>query len=137
MSAVSLCACGGSHFANQPRPPAPAQLSVAISGSRVSVSPDTIRAGPVTFTITNLTSSAESLSVAAAGSGSQPLVSTSPINPQGTTVVSADLSTQGDYVVSASGSGAEASVAGPTSLTPARVHVGAPPPGSDNTLLNP
>jgi hypothetical protein len=139
-TAVSLCACGSSHFANQTRPPLPVQLSVAITDSRVSVSPASIAAGPVTFTITNLTSNPESLSVAQAGSSAGvggDLISTSPINPQGTAVVSADLSTPGDYQVSAGGSAAEASASGPTTLASARVHVGPRAPGSGNTLLTP
>lgn len=136
-TAVSLCACGSSHFANQSRPPVTAQLSVAITTRGVSVSPASIGAGPVTFTITNLTANAESLSVAASGSSGGALISTSPINPQGTDVVSADLSRQGDYSVSASASGTEASVSGPTSPTPAQLHVGASRPSSSNTLLTP
>lgn len=138
LTAVSICACGGSsHFANQTRPPLPVNLTVAVSDSQVSVSPASVGAGPVTLTITNLTSSAESLRVAPAGSSGQPLVSTSPINPQGTAVVSADLARPGEYLVSATSSGAEASVSAPGSVAPARVHVGAARSSGGNTLLTP
>lgn len=136
VTAVSLCACGSSHFANQTPPASPVSLSVAISGTRVSVSPASIAAGPVSLTIANLSSSAESLSVAAAGSEGQPLVSTSPINPQGTATVSADLSRQGTYEVTASSGGPAASTSGPTVPAAAQVHVG-PPRSGGTTLLTP
>jgi hypothetical protein len=138
VTAASLCGCGGSsHFANQSRPPLPVNLTVAITNTRVSVSPASIGAGPVTFTITNLSSSAEALDVGPAGSGAQPLVSTSPINPQGTAMVSADLANPGDYVVSASSSGTQASVAPTGAAAPAHVHVSAARASGGNTLLTP
>jgi hypothetical protein len=134
-TAVSLCACGSSHFANQTPPATEVSLSVAITDTRVSVSPASIGAGPVSLTIANLSSSAQSLSVAAAGSRGQ-LVSTSPINPQGTATVSADLNRQGTYVVTANSSGPDASTSAPSAVAAAQVHVG-PPRSGGSTLLSP
>jgi|SRR5579872_5775093 len=136
-SAVSLCACGSSHFANQTRPPIPVSLSVAITDTRVSVSPASIGAGPVSLTIANLSSRAQSLSVTSAGTQGQPLVSTSPINPEGTATVSADLSRQGTYDVAAATGGPDASTSGPSAVAAAQIQVGPPRPSGGSTLLSP
>jgi hypothetical protein len=137
-TAVALGACGGSsHFANQSRPAVPINLTVAITDTRVSVSPASIGAGPVLVTIANLGSSAESLSVAPAGAGAQPLVSTSPINPQGTATVSVDFSRQGTYEVTASRTAADASTSAPSSMAAAQVRVGPPRASGGSTLLAP
>jgi hypothetical protein len=133
-----VCGCGNStRYANKPRPALPVNLTVAISDSRVSVSPSTVGAGPVVFEVTNQSTRAESLSVARTGGGGS-LASTGPINPQGTAQVSVNFA-RGDYMVSTStaASGNDASQAQSTSVRPARVHVGPSRPGSRGVLLTP
>jgi len=134
VSALAVSACGGtSTAATTPRPPAPVNLTVYIDNSRVSVSPSSVGAGPVTFIITNQASQAESLQILPPGSsGGQPLANTGPINPQAAAQVTVDFSFQGTYSVGADGGGA-----GSGSTRAASIHVGAPRPSSDNQLLQP
>ena len=53
-AALAVSGCGSTAAGvTTPRPPAPANLTVYIDNSRVSVSPSTVGAGPVAFVITN------------------------------------------------------------------------------------
>ncbi len=53
-AALAISACGEDDFENNPRPPAPIELSALISDSAVRVSPaNDVGAGPVTVTISN------------------------------------------------------------------------------------
>jgi hypothetical protein len=137
---TTLSACGGSkHFANEPRPPAPVNLTVYINDQRVSVSPGKVGAGPIIFIITNQASSAESLAVTSSGGGSsQPLADTGPISPQGTAQLSVDLKSPGDYTVGiAPNNSTEAAAATPTGIQPALIHVGQPRASSNNEVAQP
>ena len=86
LAAATIAGCGGgSHFANQTRPPAPVNVTVYINDQRVSVSPSSVGAGPVQLIVTNQATTAESLTMARAGdSSSQPLADTGPISPDST-----------------------------------------------------
>jgi hypothetical protein len=140
VGAVAVAGCGGNTktFANQTPPPTPVNVTVYIDNARVSVSPATTGAGPVTFIVTNHATKAESLQVQAAGSGGgqQPLANTGPINPQGTASVKVDLTEQGKYTVSTgSGGTTEASTASPSSsIAPATLTIGPPRPSSRGDL---
>jgi hypothetical protein len=137
---TTLSACGGSkHFANQPRPPAPVNMTVYINDQRVSVSPAKVGAGPIIFIITNQASSAESVAVtSSAGGSSQPLADTGPISPQATAQLSVDLKDPGDYTVGiAPNNSTEAAAATPTGIQPALIHVGQPRPNSNNEVAQP
>jgi hypothetical protein len=136
VTALFICGCGNTtRYANKPRPATPINLTVYIGNNHVSVSPASIGAGPVVFEVTNQSGSAQSLSVSSAGGNS--LASTGPINPQGTAQVAVDLA-RGEYQISASSGGSsDASQAQPGSLSPGRVHVGAPRPSAGGTLLSP
>lgn len=139
-TATVLSACGSSkHFANQPRPAPPVNLTVYINDQRVAVSPGSVGAGPVVFIITNQASNAESLSVSSSGSGnSQPLADTGPISPQATAQLSVDLNSPGDYSVGVGrGSSTEAAAAAPTGIQSAQIHVGKPRPNSNNDIAQP
>jgi len=138
LAGLVVAGCGGgTTFANQPRPPAPVNVTVYVNNDRVSVSPASIGAGPVVFIVTNQAGNAESLAIAPASSSSQPLADTGPINPQGTAEVTVSF-TPGTYTVSTGGSGAtEASLAAAPGIRPASFSVGAPRSSASNQLLEP
>jgi hypothetical protein len=138
LTAVAAAGCGGgAHFANQPRPPAPVNMSVYINDRRVSVSPGSVGAGPVLFIITNQASSAESLTVTSPG-GSQALADTGPISPQATAQLTVNLSNPGQYTVGiAPNSSTEAAAATPTGIHPALISVGNPRPSSNSQVAQP
>ena len=52
---------GGSDYANKPRPPAPINVTAAISNSKISVSPQRFGAGPIVLIISNQSSSAQAV----------------------------------------------------------------------------
>ncbi len=128
--ALLATACGGgSHFANKPRPAVPVNLTVYINNARVSVSPSTVGAGPVVFIITNQAQKAESLTIAPRNSGST-VASTGPINPQGTTQVTVNLDSPGDYRLMTEDQA-------PGSIQSAPLHIGPARPSASNQLLQP
>jgi hypothetical protein len=127
---------GGAHFANKSRPATPVDSTVYINDARVSVSPNSIGAGPVVFTITNQASHTETLTFQHDGSGAS-VASSAPINPQTTTQVTVDFN-QGDYTVATTNAGAtQAAKATPTSIQAAKLHIGPPRPNSNGALLQP
>jgi hypothetical protein len=138
LSALAVAGCGGSKpFANQPRPPAPVNLTVYVNNDRVSISPASVGAGPVVLIVTNQASNAESLAVAPSNSGGQPLADTGPINPQGTAAVTVDF-TPGTYTVATNASGTtEASLASTPGVRPALLHVGPTRASASSQLLEP
>jgi hypothetical protein len=128
--ALSASACGStSSGATTPRPPAPVDLSVYISNSAVSVSPASVGAGPVAFTVTNQADQTESLQIVQGGAAAgQSLANTGPINPQATAQVTVNFAQPGTFTVSTADGG---------SIKPATIHVGKERSGSDNQLLQP
>jgi hypothetical protein len=135
--ALLAAGCGsGAHFANKARPPTPVDSTVYINDARVSVSPNSVGAGPVVFTITNQASRTETLTFQRAGGGSA-VASSAPINPQTTTQVTVDF-TQGNYTVGTTGaSGTDAANATPASVQSATLRIGPPRPNSNGALLQP
>jgi hypothetical protein len=136
LGALVLSACGsaGGHSASLPRPPNPVNLTVFVNDSRVSVSPRTVGAGPITFIVTNQASRAESLAISSGGST---LASTAPINPQGTTQVSVDFK-PGRYTISTGPRGPnDAQRSKQSSIRPASIHIGRERESSGNELLQP
>jgi hypothetical protein len=94
LALLGLGGCGSSGgYANQPRPPAPANVAVAINDSRVLISPASIGAGPVVLLVANESSRSRDLVVDGAGGAAcvREPASTGPINPQGTARVSVGL----------------------------------------------
>ena len=133
---LGLSACGstGGKAASLPRPPDPVNMTVYVNDSRVSVSPRSVGAGPITFIVTNQASRAESLAISRGGST---LASTAPINPQGTTQVSVDFR-PGIYTVATGPRGRnEAQISRQTSIRPASIHIGRQRRSSGNDLLQP
>lgn len=134
--AVSACGSSGGKLATEVRPPAPVNLTVYVSDSRVSVSPSSVGAGPVLFIVTNQAHRAESLTISRNGA-SNGIATTAPINPQGTTQLAVDFR-PGDYSISTSPHGTtDASLSTPSSIRPASIHIGRERPNSSSDLLQP
>jgi hypothetical protein len=128
---VTACGSVGGKSASALRPPAPVNLTVYVDDARVSVG-----AGPVVFIVTNQASKAEALAISKSGQ-SQPLASTAPINPQGTTQVAVDFR-PGDYTISTAGHGAtDAQLSQTSSIRSASIHIGHERANSSADLLQP
>jgi hypothetical protein len=125
LAAPALAGCGSSKgYANAPRPPAPANIGVAVTNARVLISPDRIGAGPVVLLVANESSRSRDLTVA--GTCVAAPASTGPINPQGTARVSVGL-VRGACVVGVRDGGP----------APARLTVGAQRTSAQADLLQP
>jgi hypothetical protein len=137
LTVVALAGCGGgSHFANDPRPATPVNLSVYVNDKRVSISPSSLTPGAVTITITNQSSSSQAIEVVNAG-GSSAISTTGPISPQATDQVTVSLPA-GHYTVAvAPNRSTEAAAATPTGVAPASLTVHGQRPNSNNQLLQP
>jgi hypothetical protein len=123
--------CGGSSadYKNEPRPPATIVLTGYVDEHRVSVSPRSLGAGPISLIVTNQTSTAQSVTLESAdamGSGPGLKQVTAPISPQDTATLKADVR-PGRYMVH---------VAGDT-IRAARVQVGPERASAQNDLLQP
>ncbi|MGH2866583.1 MAG: hypothetical protein ACRDNK_03310 [Solirubrobacteraceae bacterium] len=137
-SSLAATACGsvGGKSASALRPPTPVNLTVYVDNARVSVSPASIGAGPVVFIVTNQASKAEALEISKSGQN-QPLASTAPINPQGTTQVAVDFR-PGNYTISTAGHGAtDAQLSQTSSVRSASIHIGHERASSSDNLLQP
>jgi hypothetical protein len=135
---VAISGCGGAGGASPTasRPPAPVNLTVYVNDSKVSVSPTSVGAGPVVFVVTNQASHAEALAISSV-EGSNMLASTAPINPQATTQVSVDFK-PGNYTIATAPHGStDASLANPTRIAAASIHIGPARPSADSSLLDP
>jgi len=135
---LAVSGCGGTQFANAPRPATPINLSVYVNDTRVSVSPDSVGAGQIMFIVTNQASKTESLTIGPTDNPGQSLASTGPINPQATAQVTVDLQQPGSYTIAAGrGGSSEAARAGANSIEPGRLQIGSPRPSASNALLQP
>jgi len=133
-----LTACGsvGGQAASKLRPPVPINLTVYVNDGEISVSPTSLGAGPAVFIVTNQASQAESLAISRSGQ-SNPLASTAPINPLGTTQVSVDFR-PGDYTIATAAHGStDASLSRPSSIRAASFHIGRSRASSSGALLQP
>jgi hypothetical protein len=128
--AVGVAACGAeSDYQNKPRPPSPINVTAAIDGSRVRVSPGTFGAGPVVFIISNQSGAAQKVTfetdeLGAAHGGIR--ASSPTIGPRSTGQLKVDAP-EGTYTLSASGG----------DITPANVEVSTRRRSSQNDLLLP
>ncbi len=97
---VTVAGCGGDgDYANDPRPPAPINVTAAITNQRVSVSPQRFGAGPIVLIISNQSTSAQEVTFETDElGGSEPgrKFNTTPINPRGTAQLKVDVR-QGDW----------------------------------------
>src|SRR5947209_17744846 len=137
VTALAASGCGGgTTFANKPRPPAPVNLTVYVSNSRVSVSPSSVGAGPVVFIVTNAADQTESITVQS--TDGIHLASTGPVNPQSTAQVTVDFRDPGTYTVNAGQAGStQATQNQPTSIQPATIRIGKQRPSASDQLLQP
>lgn len=127
--ALALAGCGSaSDYANDPRPPSPITVSAAISPKKITVSPTSFGAGPVTFLIANLTDQNQTVTVETRDLSDKAGIrqSSSVINPQGTASLKVDIA-EGDYVVSVK----------ENSIRAAHLRVGAKRKSSQDQLLQP
>ena len=111
LALLALAGCGGGgDYANKPRPPAPINVTAAITNSRVSVSPRTFGAGPIVLIISNQSSSAQKVTFQTDElGGSQPgrKFNTTPINPRATATLKVDVR-QGNWKLSTADGGIRA-----------------------------
>jgi len=95
-----LAGCGGGDdYANRPRPPAPINVTAAISDARISVSPRRFGAGPIVLIISNQSSSAQEVTFETDELGASlpgRSFNTTPINPRGTASLKVDVR-EGDW----------------------------------------
>jgi hypothetical protein len=129
VAAVALAGCGSeSDYANEPRPPAPINVSAAISPSKVTVSPTEFGAGPITLLIANLTDESQQLTIETESLSQEAGIqqTSSVINPQGTGTLKVDVP-EGTYVVRVARKG----------IAETTVRVGAERESSQDQLLQP
>jgi hypothetical protein len=126
---LGLPACGEEDHANRERPAASINVTAAIIGDRVNVSPHRFGAGPIRLIVTNQTKSAQALTFETdevGGDSSGTTQTTAPIRPSGTETLEVDVR-EGDYAISTSD----------RAIEPANVKVGAPRPSAQGDLLLP
>jgi hypothetical protein len=135
--AVGISACGtsGGRLPTRPRSPTPIALSVYVNDSRISVSPSSVGAGPVVFTVTNQARTAEALAISRSGRTTA-IARTAPINPDGTTQVSVNFR-PGLYTIATARAGTDAQLSRQASIRSARIRIGRERPSSSNQLLQP
>ena len=93
--------CGSEEdYANEPRPPAPINVSVAVSPDKVTVSPNEFGAGPITLLIANLTDENQRLTVETQELSKEAGIKqqSSVVNPRGTGTLKVDVP-EGNIVV--------------------------------------
>jgi hypothetical protein len=127
---VTVAGCGGDDdYANDPRPPAPINVTAAITNSRVSVSPQRFGAGPIVLVISNQSSSAQEVTFETDELGGEApgrTFNTTPINPRGTATLKVEVR-PGDWKLRTGDGGIRA----------AAVSVGEARESAQNDLLQP
>jgi hypothetical protein len=130
VAAIVLAGCGATADSRtDPRPPAPIVLTASISDQRVSVSPRSFGAGPISLIVTNQTKAAQRVtleSVDAVGQGPGLKQETAPISPRDTATLKADVE-PGRYSVHVSGD----------AIAAAALRVGPDRKSAQNDLLQP
>jgi hypothetical protein len=126
LAALALAAggCGGDDEArSQQRPPVPINVSVLVGPERLTLSPNSFGAGPVTLLVSNQSGAAQTLTI----DGPRLRRSVGPIPPDDTATVKVTMGT-GDYTVSAQED---------AGIKPGALTVGAPRDSAQNQLLLP
>lgn len=138
--ALLASGCGGDDdFKNDPRPPVPVQLTGVITDEKVTVSPRTIRPGPVVLLVSNQSDAAHTIRL----QGPEPKSDdeervdeeVGPVNPGDTGTLQATLERTPDgYTVRANPDGA---VDPDEVIAPARISVSGEKDSSSDELLLP
>jgi len=121
LAGLLLAGCGAEDFPNDPRIPAPIEVSARVDSERVQVSPNKFGAGLVNFTVANLSGSPVRFSVTGPTEGS-----TVEIQPGAPDYLKMNLK-EGTYEASAS----------KAKIRPATIEVGPERKSSQNELLEP
>jgi hypothetical protein len=128
--AALVAGCGGgTTYKNNPRPPAPINITASVSGAGIAVSPGSFGAGPIVLIVTNQTGASQEITFESNELGaSKPGVTqtTEPINPRGTGQLKVNV-TEGSYRVRAANA----------DIAPAQITVGPQRPSAQNDLLQP
>ncbi len=128
--ALAAAGCGSTEeYANEPRPPAPINVTAAITEDRVQVSPRRFGAGPIMLIIANQSADSHEVTLETdePAEGKPGLRQrTSPVNPRGTAELKVDV-TEGTYSVSVESE----------DVRPAAVTVVAARASAQNDLLQP
>jgi hypothetical protein len=127
--AVGGCGSSSADYKNDPRPPAPIVVTGYVDDQRVSVSPRSMGAGPISLIVTNQTSTAQRVTLESANAtGTGPGVKqvTAPISPRDTATLKVDVK-PGSYTVHVAGDAIRA----------ARLQVGPERASAQNDLLQP
>ena len=127
--AVGGCGSSSADYKNDPRPPGPIVITGYISDQRVSVSPRSFGAGPVSLIVTNQTGTAQRVTLESAGAaGTGPGIKqvTAPISPRDSATLKVDVK-PGSYSVHVGGDAIRA----------ARLRVGPERKSAQNDLLQP
>jgi hypothetical protein len=125
-----IAGCGDDEdYKNNPRPPAPINITAYVGAQRVSVSPNQFGAGPIVVIVTNQSNSSQDVTFQndlAGGGRGDVTQSTGPINPGDTGQLKLDV-VEGRYVVKT----------GNDAIRPASVSVGPERQSAQNELLQP
>lgn len=128
--AAALAGCGGDgDHANDPRPPAPINVTAAIGDDRIIASPDRFGAGPVVLIVSNQSSEAQQVTLETNeidGPGPGTRHRSGPIDPRGTGTLKANV-VRGTYELRVRD----------RAVRPAALHVGAERASAQNELLLP
>ena len=98
LAALTVTACGGDSYDNDPRPPTPAEISIQIADDNLSVSPKEFGAGIANFTILNLGDVPTSIEISELSGAT--LGASEEIAPSTSAVVKLELDS-GDYEAAA------------------------------------
>ena len=127
--AAGGCGSSSADYKNDARPPAPIVVTGYVDDQRVSVSPRSMGAGPISLIVTNQTSTAQRVTLESAnatGTGPGLKQVTAPISPRDTATLKVDVK-PGSYTVHVAGDGIRA----------ARLQVGPERASAQNDLLQP
>jgi hypothetical protein len=124
LAAISVAGCGADDEArSEQRPPVPINVSVQIGAERVTTSPTSFGAGPVTLLVSNQSGAAQTITA----DGPRLKRSVGPIPPDDTATVKLTMGT-GEFTIAAEES---------AGLDPATIKVGPPRDSAQNELLLP
>jgi hypothetical protein len=125
---LAAAGCGGDgDRVDRDKPAASINVTAAIAGGRIHVSPRTFGAGPIRLIVSNQTATAQAVTLETDGSGSPGITqTTAPISPAGTGTIEVSVE-RGRYALKTAD----------RSIRAAAVSVGAARPSAQDELLQP